>query len=109
MAGAGIEGSGPTPFRTFALPSQVFATFAPVIADPPFPFPLIRLQLARSQTCTRCDKGRVPAMLQEFKLRKSKKKPGRKNKRRDEDLDEDTDQEEDRIRKLGAWIECGVW
>jgi hypothetical protein len=35
------------------------------------------------------------------------KKPGRK-RRRDE-LEEDTDAEQERIEKLGAWVQCGVW
>lgn len=61
------------------------------------------------QTCFKCEKGRVPDLLREIKARKSK--PGRKRRPRksDDDLEEDTDQEEDRVRKLGAWMECNVW
>lgn len=61
------------------------------------------------QFCARCEKGAVPFLLENIRQRRERNK-GRKRKRKvDEDLDEDTDQEEERVTKLGAWFECGVW
>ncbi|GAA5982615.1 hypothetical protein JCM11641_002601 [Rhodosporidiobolus odoratus] len=56
--------------------------------------------------CAKCGEEPASDLLRKFSDRKNKKKPGRKRKR--DVLEEDTDAEEDRLLKLGAWVECGV-
>ncbi|GAA6035092.1 hypothetical protein JCM8097_002180 [Rhodosporidiobolus ruineniae] len=63
-----------------------------------------RPQDSHRAVCAKCGDDPASELFRKFYNRK--KKPGRK-KRRDE-LMEDTDAEEDRLTKLGAWVECGV-
>ncbi|GAA5884888.1 hypothetical protein JCM6882_007139 [Rhodosporidiobolus microsporus] len=65
-----------------------------------------RPQDLHRQTCAKCSHEPASELFRKFRLRKGKKKPGRQRKR--DILEEDTDAEEDRLSKLGAWVECGV-
>ncbi|GAA5831036.1 hypothetical protein JCM11251_005118 [Rhodosporidiobolus azoricus] len=65
-----------------------------------------RPQDLHRQTCSKCTQEPASELFRKFRLRKSKKKPGRQRKR--DVLEEDTDAEEDRLSRLGAWIECGI-
>ncbi|ORY90852.1 hypothetical protein BCR35DRAFT_299456 [Leucosporidium creatinivorum] len=58
--------------------------------------------------CARCEKEPVPQLLAKIEARRQRNKGRKRRKKADADLDEDTDQEEDRVTKLGAWIECNV-
>ncbi|GAA5857411.1 hypothetical protein JCM8547_002265 [Rhodosporidiobolus lusitaniae] len=55
--------------------------------------------------CAKCSQEPASELFRKFRNRKGKK-AGRPRKR--DVLEEDTDAEEDRLKKLGAWVECGV-
>ncbi|GAA5979555.1 hypothetical protein JCM10908_002967 [Rhodotorula pacifica] len=57
-------------------------------------------------SCAKCEQEPTDVLLTRLAARRAKKKPGRK-RRRDE-LEEDTDAEQDRLEKLGSWVQCGV-
>lgn len=68
---------------------------------------LIRTLLFILQSCAKCDQEATDILLERLAARRLKKRPGRKRKR--DVLEEDTDAEQDRVEKLGAWVQCGVW
>lgn len=67
----------------------------------------LTLPLPPRQTCAKCGQASASELFRLLNERKRRKKPGRKRKR--DILEEDTDAEEERLEKLGAWVECGVW
>ncbi|GEM09221.1 chromatin remodeling complex subunit, Chd3 [Rhodotorula toruloides] len=58
------------------------------------------------ETCAKCGQASASELFRFLNDRKRRKKPGRKRKR--DILEEDTDAEEERLEKLGAWVDCGV-
>uniref|UniRef100_A0A0K3CFQ2 BY PROTMAP: gi/472581396/gb/EMS19135.1/ chromatin remodeling complex subunit, Chd3 [Rhodosporidium toruloides NP11] n=1 Tax=Rhodotorula toruloides TaxID=5286 RepID=A0A0K3CFQ2_RHOTO len=65
-----------------------------------------RPQDQHRETCAKCGQASASELFRLLNERKRRKKPGRKRKR--DILEEDTDAEEERLEKLGAWVECGV-
>ncbi|KAL8279021.1 hypothetical protein RQP46_008690 [Phenoliferia psychrophenolica] len=57
--------------------------------------------------CGKCGDGPVTEILARITNRR-KNRRGKKKARKNDDLKEDSDQEEERVRKLGAWLECKV-
>ncbi|GAA5876848.1 hypothetical protein JCM3774_000791 [Rhodotorula dairenensis] len=57
-------------------------------------------------SCAKCEQEATDILLERLAARRAKKRPGRKRKR--DVLEEDTDAEQERVEKLGAWVQCGV-
>ena len=61
------------------------------------------------QACGKCGDGPISEVVARIVLRRKNRRGKKKRAGKNDDLKEDSDQEEARVRKLGAWLECGVW
>ncbi|GAA5998174.1 uncharacterized protein JCM10292_002374 [Rhodotorula paludigena] len=65
-----------------------------------------RPQDVHRDTCAKCTQSPAAALLNDIEARRKRKKPGRKRQR--DVLEEDTDAEQERVERMGAWVECGI-